>query len=75
MLNGSYALYKLRRKTKMDNFGYIVLIVFIIVRIMIAAGLLYLIISEVRRFKKRRGGGKEGTEDANGKDLDRSHRS
>lgn len=37
----------------MDAFGQAILIIFVIIRILIAAGLVYLIVFEVRRFKKR----------------------
>lgn len=35
------------------NFGYVVLAIFIIIRLLIAIGVLYLIIIEFRRFGKR----------------------
>jgi|GEM_PF-2458388 len=38
----------------MGDFGYVVLIIFIIIRILIAAGLFYLIIVEIRRYKGKR---------------------
>jgi predicted membrane protein len=38
----------------MGDFGYVVLIIFIIIRILIAAGLFYLIVVEIRRYKGRR---------------------
>jgi len=54
----------------MGNFGYVVLVIFIIIRILIAAGLFYLIIVEIRRYRKHRA--TEKKEDANGKDVDSS---
>ena len=57
----------------MGNFGNVVLIIFLIARILIAAGLFYLIVAEVRRYKKRNvRKGREANEDVNGKDLDSS---
>jgi predicted membrane protein len=63
----------------MGDFGYVVLIIFIIIRILIAAGLLYLIVVEIRRYKKHstkrdmldveRSTGEETDEDANGEDT------
>ena len=38
----------------MDAFAQVVLAIFIIIRVFIAAGLLYLIYYEVRRIKKKR---------------------
>ncbi len=58
----------------MGDFGYVVLIIFIIIRILIAGGLLYLIVVEVRRYRKRREGkDKETYENAGGKDADDSN--
>lgn len=67
----------------MGDFGYVVLIIFIIIRILIAAGLLYLIVVEIRRYKRHsskrntldveRSTGEETNEDANGKDVRDSH--
>ena len=59
----------------MGDFGYLVLIVFVIIRVLIAAGLLYLIIAEVRRYKgKKRSVRKDdkANENADGKDTDSS---
>jgi hypothetical protein len=53
MLRGNSARGNPRRKSKMNNFGYVVLIIFILVRILIAAGLFYLIVAEVRRYRRR----------------------
>jgi hypothetical protein len=41
------------RENEMGNFGEAVLVIFIIIRILITAGALYLIISEVRKYRKR----------------------
>ena len=49
------------------NFGYIVLAIFIIIRLLIAAGVLYLIIIEVRRFGQRMKNESEGDKDADRK--------
>ncbi len=52
------------------NVGTIVLILFIIIRLLIAVGLLYLVIYEVRKYRqdrvKKR---KETNKDADGKDV------
>ena len=65
----------------MGDFGYVVMVIFIIIRILIAAGLFYLIVVEVRRYKRRRvkrdtlnveRSMEETDEDANGKDVDSS---
>ena len=37
-------------ENKMDSFGLAILIIFIIIRVLIAVGLVYLIIFEVRRY-------------------------
>jgi hypothetical protein len=50
------------------NFGYIVLAIFIIIRLLIAAGVLYLIIIEVRRFGRRQ---RMKNESEGDKDADR----
>ncbi len=55
------------------NFGIVALIIFIIIRLLIAIGLLYLVVSEIRKYKKRRvkkyG---EIDKDVDGKDVDSS---
>ncbi len=57
-----------RKENKMESFGLVVLIIFIIIRIMIAAGLVYLIVYEVRKYKRSRAlKDEEGDEDANTK--------
>lgn len=57
----------------MGDFGYVVLIIFIIIRILIAVGLFYLIVVEIRRYKRHKvEEDKETNEDANGKDIDNS---
>jgi uncharacterized membrane protein len=55
------------------NFGYIVMAIFIIIRLLIAAGVLYLIIAEVRRFGRRQHKKyeSEGDKDADRKGLGR----
>ena len=52
---------------KIESFGYIVLAIFIIIRVFIAAGVLYLIITEFRRYGKKHPMKKssEGDKDAN----------
>jgi len=50
----------------MDAFAQVVLVIFIVIRIMIAAGLVYLIYFEVRRIKKAR---KKKEEDEDGKEA------
>lgn len=57
-----------RKENKMESFGLVVLIIFILIRVMIAAGLVYLIVYEVRKYKKSRKD-KEGEEDANTKEA------
>lgn len=57
-----------RKENKMESFGLVVLIIFILIRVMIAAGLVYLIVYEVRKYKKPRKD-KEGEEDANTKEA------
>jgi len=60
----------------MLDFGKVVLVIFIVIRVLIAAGLCYLIVAEARRFgkrsKKRKKDG-EANEDANGKGSDDSY--
>lgn len=58
-----------RKENKMESFGLVVLIIFIIIRVMIAAGLVYLIVYEVRKYKKSRSmkDEEEGDKDANTK--------
>lgn len=51
----------------MFDFGQIVLVIFIIIRLMIAFGLLYLIIYEIKRNRKKRKG---KDENVNGEDTD-----
>ena len=61
---------------EMDDFGYLVLVLFIVFRILIAAGLFYLIVIEIRRYRKRRPEGDEGADEyATREDVDRSDRS
>ncbi len=57
-----------RKENKMESFGLVVLIIFILIRVMIAAGLVYLIIYEVRKYRKSRKD-REGDEDANTKET------
>jgi predicted membrane protein len=59
----------------MFDFGQIVLVIFILIRILIAAGLLYLIIQEIRRHRKRKVREEESENATNGKDIDRTNRS
>ena len=55
----------------MGDLGTIVLIIFIIVRVLIAAGIVYLIFYEVRKLKKPEDEkSKETKKDADGKDAD-----
>ena len=55
---------------KMGDFEIVVLVIFIIIRLLIAAGLLYLVICEVRRYRKSRAREhKEIDKDADGKDV------
>ena len=57
----------------MIDFGFAVLMIFIIIRVLIAVGLFYLIIVEVRRYKKRRPeDDQEIKKNENGKDADGS---
>ena len=57
----------------MGDLGIIVLIIFIIIRVLIAAGIVYLIFHEVRRLKKPKGEKyRETKKDANRKDVDSS---
>lgn len=57
----------------MDAFAQVVLVIFIVIRVMIAAGLIYLVYFEVRRIKKTQKK-KEENEDGkeSGKHIDRS---
>jgi hypothetical protein len=59
---------------KMGDFGVVVLIIFIAIRVLIALGIVYLIFYEVRRLRKPkvRGEDKETKRDANAKDADSS---
>lgn len=57
-----------RKGNKMESFGLVVLIIFILIRVMIAVGLIYLIVYEVRKYKRSRKD-KEGDEDANTKET------
>lgn len=57
----------------MGNFGTIVMVLFVVARVLIVAGLIYLAVIEVRKTKGRRA--KSDREDnihANGKDIDRT---
>lgn len=58
----------------MGDFGVVVLIIFITIRVLIALGIVYLIFYEVRRTKRRRveRRDKETSRDANTKDTDGS---
>ena len=57
----------------MGNFGIIVMILFVVVRILIVAGLIYLAVIEIRKTKGRRAKKREeGNGNANGKDIDRT---
>ncbi len=57
----------------MDDFGIVVLIIFIIIRVLIAFGIVYLIFYEVRRLRKSKGEKyKETKKDADRKDVDGS---
>jgi hypothetical protein len=63
------------KMNNMESFGYIVLAIFIIIRVLIAAGVLYLIIIEFRRYSKKHPMNKssesEGDKDANRKGIRR----
>jgi len=60
-----------QKEDKMGDFGYVILIIFIIIRILIAAGLFYLIVVEIRRYRSRsESKNKEAHENAGGKDAD-----
>jgi len=56
----------------MFDFGQIVLVIFILIRVLIAAGLLYLIIYEIRRFRKSKVRKEENEDANNGKDINRT---
>ena len=57
----------------MGDFGVVVLVIFIIIRVLIAAGIVYLIFYEVRGLRKRKDEKyKETKKDADGKDVDSS---
>lgn len=60
----------------MGNFGTIVMVLFVVARVLIVAGLIYLAVIEVRKTKGRRAkSAKRDREDnihANGKDIDRT---
>ena len=44
----------LSRKDEMSDFGEVVLITFVIIRILLTAGALYLAISEILKYRKHR---------------------
>ena len=57
----------------MGNFGTIVMVLFIVVRVLIVAGLVYLAVIEIRKTKER--SAKRDRKDnihTNGKDIDRT---
>lgn len=56
----------------MFDFGQIVLVIFILIRVLIAVGLLYLIIYEIRRFRKNKVRKEEDEDAHNGKDISRT---
>ena len=57
----------------MGNFGTIVMILFVVVRTLIVAGLIYLAVIEIRKTKGRRvKKRKEANGNADGKDIDRT---
>ena len=63
-----------QKEDKMGDFGYVILIIFIIIRILIAAGLFYLIVVEIRRYRRRsETKNREAHENAGGKDADDSN--
>ena len=43
----------------MFSSGYIVLVIFVTIRVLLAIGVVYLIIAEIRRYKKRDKNGKD----------------
>lgn len=51
----------------MNGFGYVVLVLFIVIRVLIAAGLLYLVIVELRKYKGHRVDNKEVKKNTDGK--------
>jgi predicted membrane protein len=57
----------------MGDFGVVVLIIFIIIRLMIAVGLLYLVVYEVRKLraskKQKARNYEEADKDGHGKDV------
>jgi len=57
----------------MGNFGKIVMVLFIMVRVLIIAGLIYLAVLEIRKAKKGRAEkNEEANRNADGKDIDRT---
>ena len=57
----------------MGNFETIAMILFVVVRVPIVAGLIYLAVIEIRKTKGRRAKKREaGNGNANGKDIDRT---
>jgi len=57
----------------MGDSGLVVLIIFVIIRLLIAVGLLYLVVYEIRKSRKHYASKyKETAKDANGQDVDRS---
>ncbi len=58
----------------MGDLGYVVLIIFIIFRILIAVGVFYLVVVEIRKYKRRSSEKDRGTvENVDRKDIDSSH--
>ena len=58
----------------MGDFGYVVLIIFVAIRILIAVGLFYLIVIEIRRYRRHSvRKDRETNADAGGEDADGSH--
>jgi len=63
-----------QKEGKMGDFGYVILVIFIIIRMLIAAGLFYLIVVEIRRYRRRsETKNKEANENAGGEDADDSN--
>lgn len=58
----------------MGKFGYVVMVIFILFRVLIAVGLLYLAVVEIRKSRGRRAEkNKEANRNADGKDIDRTY--
>lgn len=61
-----------KRSQKMDTYAQVVLIIFILIRVLIAVGLIYLIYYEVRRMKRVQKQRKDEDGEKTGRHADRT---